>query len=238
MATSSLGQPQFNQPFRITQETPMNVSTPEAHRRLLLQSVAGVATGALPIFLASAAAAVSATGAGTSAGNAAEGPSKSGRGAGDPPPGKPGDFDFLAGEWRIRHRRLDPATAKWEEFEGEATCWTILGGVGNVEELRIPARNFSGLGLRLLDVKERRWRDFWVNAKSGVLAPPGMPGHFINGDGIFEADDSDGDKPIKVRGIWDQIAADKCRWRQAVSRDAGKSWEENWVMQWARVRPT
>ena len=24
----------------------------------------------------------------------------------NPTPGKPGDFDFLAGEWRIRHRQL------------------------------------------------------------------------------------------------------------------------------------
>lgn len=213
----------------------MNVSNHEAHRRLLLQSVAGVAAGALPIYLASAAAAGSASGAGAVAGGAGPGAAGAG-GSGDKPPGKPGDFNFLAGEWRIQHRRLDPATGKWEEFEGEATCWTILGGVGSVEELRIPARNFSGMGLRLLDVKEKLWRDFWVNAKFGVLTPPGMPGHFIKGDGVFEADDMDGDKPIKVRGIWDQIAPGKCRWRQLISRDGGKTWEENWAMQWRKVQ--
>src|SRR5262245_59843039 len=77
----------------------------------------------------------------------------------NPTPGRPGDFNFLAGEWRISHRQLQGAT-KWDEFHGEATCWTILGGVGSVEELRIPARNFSGMALRLLDVQNRTWSDF------------------------------------------------------------------------------
>jgi hypothetical protein len=40
----------------------------------------------------------------------------------------------------------------------------ILAGVGSVEELRIPARNFSGMGLRLLDLEKKVWADHWVNA--------------------------------------------------------------------------
>jgi hypothetical protein len=152
-----------------------------------------------------------------------------------PTPGKPGDFNFLAGEWRIKHRRLPPGAKKWDQFEGEATCWTILGGVGSVEELRIPSRGFSGMGLRLLDMNTFVWSDFWVNAKSGVLTTPGMTGSFENGAGIFIADDTDDGKPIKVRGLWDQITPTSCRWSQAVSRDGGKTWEDNWVMQWLRV---
>ena len=153
-----------------------------------------------------------------------------------PTPGKPGDFNFLAGEWRISHRRRRAGEAGWDEFPGEATCWTILGGVGSVEELRIPARDFSGMGLRLLDLEKRVWNDFWVNGKSGVLAPPGLTGSFENGAGIFIADDMDGTQPIKVRGVWDRITPGSCRWHQAVSRDGGKTWEENWFMDWVRVR--
>lgn len=154
-----------------------------------------------------------------------------------PPPGKPGDFDFLAGEWRIKHRRLKtPRTTEWEDFEGEATCWTILGGVGSVEELRIPARNFAGMGLRLLDVEKKLWSDFWVNAKSGVLTTPGQTGHFKDGVGTFGADDTDNEgKPIKVKGVWDRITPSSCRWWQAASWDGGATWEQNWVMEWTRV---
>lgn len=150
--------------------------------------------------------------------------------------GKPGDFDFLAGEWKIQHRRLKtPGTDDWDEFEGEATCWTILAGVGSVEELRIPARNFSGMGLRLLDVEKRLWSDFWVNAKSGILTTPGTTGVFVDGAGTFVADDVDGDTPIKVRGVWDRITPTSCRWHQALSYDGGKTWQGQWFMDWTRA---
>lgn len=152
-----------------------------------------------------------------------------------PPPGKPGDFDFLAGEWKIRHRRFKAAEGVWDEFEGEATCWTILGGVASVEELRIPARDFSGMGLRLLDVEKRVWSDFWVNAKSGVFGGGGTPGYFIDGVGVFIADEMDGDKPIKVRGLWDRITPTSCRWSQALSYDGGATWQDQWIMDWRRA---
>jgi len=179
-------------------------------RRNLLQSVAGLAIGSV---------ALEATGA-----------------TAGPTPGKPGDFDFLAGSWNISHRRLKNAgTSDWDEFKGEATCWTILAGVGSIEELRIPARDFSGMGLRLLDLEKRVWSDYWVNARSGVLGSEGVPGSFENGVGTFLADDMDGDRPIKVRGVWDRITPTSCRWHQAISRDGGKEWEENWLMDWLRL---
>ena len=193
------------------------MSTPptQASRRLLLQSAAGLALARMT---------------GTSL--AAEAPEAYAVPS-TPTPGKPGDFDFLAGHWNIQHRRLKGR--EWDEFKGEATCWTILGGVGSVEELRIPARDFSGLGLRLLDVQAAQWRDVWVNARSGLMSAPGMPGSFENGVGIFIADDEDGGQPIKVRGVWDRISKTTCRWHQAVSRDGGKHWEVGWWMDWTRV---
>lgn len=152
-----------------------------------------------------------------------------------PTPGRPGDFDFLAGEWRIRHWRRPSGAAEWDRFEGEATCWTILGGGGSVEELRIPARKFSGMGLRLLDVERGVWSDFWVNARSGVLASPGQAGSFENGVGLFVSDDDDGGRPMKYAGIWDRISRDGCRWRQVNSADGGRTWTHDWIMLWRRA---
>lgn len=151
-----------------------------------------------------------------------------------PTPGKPGDFDFLHGKWRIAHRKLK-ADGTWDIFAGEATCRTILKGVGSVEELRIPARDFSGMGLRMLDMEKRVWSDFWVNAKSGVLTTPGTTGSFENGAGIFVADDVEDGKPVKYAGIWDNISPTTCRWRQATTRDDGKTWEQSWIMDWTRA---
>ncbi len=149
-------------------------------------------------------------------------------------PGIPGQFDFLAGDWKISHRRLK-APGEWDAFDGEATCWSILGGIASIEELRIPARNFSGMGLRLLDVANHVWVDYWVNARSGALDAAGMPGGFVDGVGIFETGDVDGETPVKVRGVWDRITPSSCRWRQSTSRDGGRTWEDNWLMDWARA---
>jgi hypothetical protein len=152
-----------------------------------------------------------------------------------PTPGKPGDFDFLGGEWRIRNRQSKPRSDGWIEFEGEATVRGILAGVGSVEELRIPVRDFSGLGLRLLDVEKKTWSDHWVNAKSGVMTAPGVTGSFENGAGIFISDDDEDGKPVQWAGIWDLITPRSCRWRQAVSRDGGATWTQSWLMDWIRA---
>ncbi len=148
------------------------------------------------------------------------------------PTGTAGDFDFLSGNWKIRHRQLKDK--KWDSFEGEASVIGILGGIASVEELRIPARNFSGMGLRLLDVERKLWADYWVNGKGGILNPPSW-GSFTHGVGTWDSDDVEDGKPVIVRGVWDQIEPDSCRWYQAVSHDDGKTWEENWVMHWLRA---
>jgi hypothetical protein len=150
------------------------------------------------------------------------------------PTGKPGDFDFLTGRWNIKNRQLK-AGGTWDEFDGEATVTGLLAGVASVEELRIPARGFSGMGLRLLDIEHKLWADFWVNAKSGVLAPPPSWGSFVDGVGLWDADDEDGDERLIVRGAWDRITPTSCRWYQASSRDQGRSWQESWVMHWTRA---
>jgi hypothetical protein len=192
------------------QDFPGTTETPVIGRRALLQMLAGTAPATqLGVSSAKAAARQPAATA------------------------KPGDFDFLSGNWKIKNRRLKDKA--WDEFDGEATVHGILAGVASVEELRIPARNFSGMGLRLLDVERKLWADFFVNAKSGVLTPPAAMGSFVDGVGTWDSDHTDGGKPIIVRGVWDQITPKSCRWFQAVSRDDGKTWEENWVMQWTRA---
>ncbi len=153
-----------------------------------------------------------------------------------PTPGKPGEFGFLDGRWRIRH--LKRRASGWDRFEGEARCWSILGGIGSVEELLIPARDFNGLGLRMFDVEKRQWSDHWVNAKSGVVTAPGQLGSFEGASdrvGLFASTYEDGGKTMHSMGIWDQIAPGQCRWRQVYSSDGGKTWEHDWVMHWRRV---
>lgn len=146
--------------------------------------------------------------------------------------GKAGDFDFLAGEWTIRQRQWKDR--QWDAFEGEASVTSLLGGVASVEELRIPSRNFSGMGLRILDLGQGRWADYWCNHKNGIFNPPSWGG-FRDGVGTWDAPDVEAGKAVIVRGVWDRITPASCRWRQAVSHDGGCGWAENWVMEWRRA---
>lgn len=152
--------------------------------------------------------------------------------------GNLGDFDFLNGTWSITHRRLKDPWAddeQWDHFVGEATCWSVLSGMASIEELRIPERNFFGMGIRLLDVTRKVWSDYWISGRSGVLHGAST-GWFRNGVGTFEAADMDGTTPILSKGIWDQITPTTCRWHQTASRDGGKTWKINWIMEWKRVK--
>ena len=107
--------------------------------------------------------------------------------------------------------------------------------MASIEELRIPSRHFSGMGLRLFDGAKGHWFELWTNAKGASLTGPGTPGGFRDGVAVFEADDADGDQPIRVRSTWDRITPRSCRWQQSVSRDGGRHWEANWIMEWERA---
>ncbi|RJG08519.1 hypothetical protein [Massilia cavernae] len=91
------------------------------------------------------------------------------------------------------------------------------------------------MGLRLLNVERKLWADYWVNSKSGIMGPSPSWGSLVDGAGTWDSDDVDGATPIVVRGVWDQITPDSCRWRQAVSQDDGATWQENWIMHWTRA---
>ena len=147
--------------------------------------------------------------------------------------GRPGDFDFLTGHWTIKNRRLRDGA--WDSFDGEASVIGILDGIASVEELRIPSRDFSGMGLRLLDTNTRLWADYWVGGKGLDVNPAPSWGSFADGVGIWDAHEREGGKDVTVRGVWDQITPTSCRWRQAVSRDEGRTWEENWIMHFERA---
>nr|WP_279158616.1 hypothetical protein [Pseudomonas corrugata] len=187
----------------------MTMSPADTQRRMLLQIATGMAAaGTLGVTGASAAV------------------------SGLKGSGKPGDFDFLSGNWKIKHKQLKDG--KWVEFEGEATVFGILGGLASVEELRIPSRNFSGMGLRILDVEKKLWADHWCNRKNGILNPASW-GSFTDGAGIWDSNDVENGTPVIVRGVWDQITSRSCRWYQTVSRDNGASWKENWIMHWQKL---
>lgn len=147
----------------------------------------------------------------------------------------PGDFDFLTGEWSITLRNFDTSGPNGnKERKASATVHRVLNGMGSIEELRNGDGSMWGMGVRVWHPGEQKWADHWTSAVDGMVNPPQL-GQFIDGAGVFWLDDVDDGKPVKIRAVWDQITANSCRWHQALSRDAGTTWEYGWYMDWMRT---
>lgn len=149
------------------------------------------------------------------------------------------DFDFLMGSWTVKHRRLRErltACTDWETFDGTSTCRTILDSLGNVEEGRFfrETGTSQGVALRLFDVETQLWRIYWADGSRGMLDTP-MVGKFEGNRGEFYAQEMYGKQAIFCRFLWTIHSQTACRWEQAFSVDAGKTWETNWVMDFTRV---
>jgi hypothetical protein len=146
------------------------------------------------------------------------------------------DFDFLYGTWSIENRRLrEPLTGSdyWYEFASSKTCWPLLGGVGNIDEIEFPETGGSGMTLRLHNQQTGEWSLYWSNSETGVLFPP-VVGRFEGGRGEFFGDDVHNGMPVRVRFTWSEITPTSAVWEQAYSTDE-ENWETNWSMRFART---
>jgi len=152
-----------------------------------------------------------------------------------PPPGHASDFDFLLGSWNVLNRRLKKRwtrSPEWDEFPSTHRLQKLLGGMVNVDENIYPTRGFSGMSLRIFDAERRRWAIYWVSSLRGELFPP-VFGGFDGNRGLFEGDDLDEGKPVKVRFHWTVFGPNSARWEQEFSLD-GQTWEKNWVADFTR----
>ncbi|MFC4149664.1 hypothetical protein ACFO0M_25730 [Micromonospora mangrovi] len=149
-----------------------------------------------------------------------------------------GDFDFLAGTWDVTNRRLrrrHVGSDDWDEFPGTVTAHRFFDGAGSFDEIRCPARGFSGATVRILDPATGLWSIYWMHSRRGILELPPMVGRFVDGVGTFFADDTDEGRPIRCRFLWSRPTPDSCRWEQAFSTDGERTWETNWVMEFTRT---
>jgi len=148
------------------------------------------------------------------------------------------DFDFEFGEWTVQHRTLRP-DGTWLEFNGTSVTRPAMGGMANVEEnvFDKPGGIARGMAMRTYDTKTDLWAIWWVDGRDphGALDPP-VKGRFVDGVGTFYSDSLVNGKSVRTRFIWSKITARTAKWEQALSMDAGATWETNWVMEFSRVK--
>lgn len=151
----------------------------------------------------------------------------------------PVDFDFVIGEWQVKHRRLNArlcGCVDWTSFEGQMSTRKILQGYGNVEDniLSFPEGEVRAAAFRSFDPKSGNWAIWWLDGRSPHELDVPVVGSFSNGIGTFLAESTLNNNPIKVRFIWKVNAGGSPTWEQAFSNDGGETWETNWHMKFER----
>lgn len=152
--------------------------------------------------------------------------------------GKPHDFRFLDGEWTVTHRRLQRRLQNctdWETFAAGCRHDSWCGGVVSVDEFEFPAIGSIGCSIRNLDLAAQRWTIHWTTSKTGNLFSP-VHGGFDGDRGEFYGTDVENGTRVLARFIWSGRTTGKPRWEQAFSTDGGRTWETNWIMEFARRR--
>ena len=148
------------------------------------------------------------------------------------------DFDFEFGEWHLKlKRRLEPLTGsdQWVEYEGPSVVRKVWDGKANLGEIDVkgPAGRIQGLSLRVYNPASRQWSIAYASAAGGLMGAP-MVGGFRDGRGEFYNQETYRDRAIFVRFVFSDITARSFRLVQSFSDDGGKTWEPNWVADFAR----
>jgi hypothetical protein len=145
------------------------------------------------------------------------------------------DFDFLVGKWRQHNRRL--VEKHWIEFDSTAVARRMWGGRANVDEFEAetPSGHLEGMTVRLYNADRHDWSIYSSSGTPGAFSSPASVGRFVNGRGEFyEHEELDG-RPVYVRLLWEVRSPKQYHWEQAFSRDEGKTWETNWIIDSMKV---
>jgi hypothetical protein len=152
----------------------------------------------------------------------------------------PKDFDFITGEWVVKHQRLNSRFSnclEWTEFEGRSATTKILGGFGNLEDniLHFPNGTFRAVAMRSYCRASGNWSIWWLDGRNPTTLDVPVVGKFSDHIGLFLANDVLDGQPIKVRFTWTALPDQNPRWEQAFSNDQGETWETNWKMEFIPV---
>ena len=142
-------------------------------------------------------------------------------------------FDFWVGGWDVNLRIQQPDLSWKDSVKAEARIYPILFGKAVLELWDSP--HIKGYSLRYYDTKRKEWV-LWLNwpgqDRSGSSS---LSGSFRHGRGDFQSvsERADGTKSIS-RYSFNDITPNSLRWDDAYSEDGGKTWRNQWIMEFTR----
>lgn len=149
------------------------------------------------------------------------------------------DFDFLLGRWKVVNQRLTQwldGSHEWMEFESTHEERKLSSGWGTVAYHqyimdRIPyERNI----IRSYNERWDSWKIDRLDGRTSLVMSP-LQGTFWQNKGCFVSQGTLNSLPVLVWVEWSRICESYASWEQALSKDNGRTWETNWVMEFFRM---
>jgi len=149
-------------------------------------------------------------------------------------------FDFWIGEWDVNLRRINQEN-EWNDWKNSIVrIQPILNGKAILELWEdqydgTPENVIIGYSLRYFYPETGKWH-LWLNwpgpNRSGSQP---LEGQFRHGRGEFFRERPTSDSTtILSRFTFSDISDSTLRWDDAFSQDGGKTWSNNWIMEFTR----
>jgi hypothetical protein len=150
------------------------------------------------------------------------------------------DFDFLIGHWKVFNTKLKSWLCEcndWLNFESHYTEQKSNSGIGNIgiHEYKIGNSLCERSILRQYDSHSDFWKIDRMDNMS-ALAMPSLKGAFWHNKGSFLSKGIFDGQDVLVWVEWTKICKTYAYWEQALSKDNGKTWELNWMMEFYKEK--
>ena len=139
------------------------------------------------------------------------------------------EFDFWIGEWDVNLRMIQPDNSWKDSVKAKTKIYSILDGKAILELWDSPT--IKGFSVRYYDPGQKQWVLYlnWpINSRSSIGS---LNGNFRHGRGEFFTRQGNGSIS---RYTFCDITENSLRWDDAFSKDNGKTWTNNWIMEFTR----
>lgn len=144
-------------------------------------------------------------------------------------------FDFWLGEWDVNLRVRQKDFTWKDQHKSVARIYSILDGKAILELWSENQNGINGYSLRYYNPKKDKW-DLWLNwAGKNRSGTSGMECIFRHKRGeCFSERKIDEKTNLISRFTFSDAQPNSVRWDDAFSRDGGKTWSNNWIMEFSR----
>lgn len=128
----------------------------------------------------------------------------------------------------------------WHEFPSTATVTRHVDGLVLIDEYDFPEfptrGHVTAINIRAFDEATAQWQLVWLASYCAPDVRPVVGAWTSEHEGeFFQSLESEGGKTVGVRFRYQRLIDCAVRWEQALSHDAGVTWEVNWTMDFTRA---